>query len=130
MFERWAAAPENANVRFVHQFPGYVATNQVDGFLGTEHGVLWMPVRWLLRVLEFCARPLAVPLRESGERTLFLAVSERFPAGGAYILGWDGEVGGVQSVLQPLRDGDVGKVVEGHFQVEVERVLGGGGTRS
>ena len=148
MFERMASTAKNARVRFVHQFPGYVATNQVAG-LGLVG--IWSPVRWMLRVLEFCARPLAVPIKESGERTLFSAVSPRYRAragdgdgeddgavvavagsdgvkgSGAYILHWNGEVGGVQSVLQPLRENGTGKVIEEHFHAEVERILHGGG---
>lgn len=109
-------AKEHLEVAFVHMYPGFVKTSQLNagGFL----------LRSLLKIVGFLATPLALDLGESGERSLFNATASLFGPGGhggdmvedmaagsdgvrgsgAYILKWDGSVVGKQEVLGPMRE--------------------------
>jgi NAD(P)-dependent dehydrogenase (short-subunit alcohol dehydrogenase family) len=72
-------APE---VSFVHDYPGFVKTNLIR----PETGLLVNAVVWLLKPFQF--RHTYVPLRECGERHVYLATSARYPPK-------EGEVAGV-----------------------------------
>ncbi|KAK6532483.1 hypothetical protein TWF281_006672 [Arthrobotrys megalospora] len=65
-------AKENPEISFVHAFPGFVKT-EGQNFLGLMSLVIrtltWIGGRWLL-----------IPEEESGERNLFYATSEIYPA--------------------------------------------------
>ena len=130
-------AHENPEVAFVHMYPGFVKTNQInfaDGFF----------LKKALKVLAFLATPFAVDVEESGERTLFNGTAECFGPGrsrggwdkelaigsdetkgsGAYILKWDGSVVGKQGVLKPMREKGMGEKIWKHTLEMFERVEG------
>ena len=66
-FEQLAMA--NPGVEFIHTSPGVVRTNITRGF---------GPVVSLIsRAILFLASPLTVPVRESGERHLYMALGKR-----------------------------------------------------
>ena len=133
-------ARENPEVAFVHMYPGFVKTNQINppGFF----------LRMLLKVVAFLATPLAVGIGESGERSLFNATAEAFgPKGskgsgerdggmavgsdgtkgcGSYILKWDGSVAGKQEVLGPMRERGLGEKIWKHTLEVFQRVESSG----
>ena len=81
----------------------------------------------------FVAKPLAVPLQESGERHLYEATSDSYPplslsaseesavigskgvkGSGAYLLSWNGAPCGAVQIMEKYRSKDAGKQIWKH----------------
>jgi hypothetical protein len=118
-------AKVHTSIAFSHMSPGFVKTNQVNTMTGVG------PVlRSLLHVVSFLATPLTIDWTESGQRTLYNATAKEFgPKGsaessaigsdgtkgsGAYLLKWNGNVVGNQSVLKPMRERGAGEKIWKH----------------
>jgi hypothetical protein len=84
-----SVAKTTPEVSFVHEFPGAVNTS----LFSRMEGILGVVMRAYIYVL---GRWICVPVKESGERHLYLATSARFPPAS---LGSDGGSG------VPLGDG-------------------------
>jgi hypothetical protein len=73
-------AEENPDVTFVHQHPGLVWTGSGTRALPKER---WM-MHWVMGFLLTLINPiLGVPLKDSGERTLYLMTSAQYGGKGA-----------------------------------------------
>jgi hypothetical protein len=85
----------------------------------------------VLDMVSFLLTPLAVPLKESGERNLYAATSAAFApqlqggetigadgakGTGAYLLNWSGDIVGNQKILKPYREQGVAEKVWNHTQ--------------
>jgi len=77
-FEELAA--EHPNISFIHSYPGWVDTDIMNHLFATTPGALWglaqIPRFTVLPVLKKC---IFISTQESGDRTLFLATSSRYP---------------------------------------------------
>lgn len=121
---------------FIHAYPGAVKTG-----ITREFGPV---ARVAINAMMALAKPLMVPLSESGERHLYAATSPRFPprglsgaagaasgadgtaGSGAYLLHWDGSTVGNQKVLQEFRKNETGKLVWTHTTGVFESICGKG----
>ncbi|KAL4862891.1 hypothetical protein BDV12DRAFT_178210 [Aspergillus spectabilis] len=105
-------ARENTSVSFIHSYPGIVKTGVMR-----DMGVIG---RTLMNALFVIAKPLTVPLEESGERHLFAAAGvPKNAAGGEgagkpYLVSWNGEPRGNESVLSEYREKKTGETVWEH----------------
>jgi NAD(P)-dependent dehydrogenase (short-subunit alcohol dehydrogenase family) len=99
--EELAAQPPNANVVFVHLFPGLVRDTNL---FATEHfgPVLKFVIAWIVMPL---IRPFCYTSAEVGERVVFAATSGRFRKLA------DGGVGGAGSLVSVGSNGQVGSGV-------------------
>ncbi|KAL8661439.1 MAG: hypothetical protein Q9168_008387 [Polycauliona sp. 1 TL-2023] len=66
-------AKENPTVAFVHNFPGYVATNIV------QNGFSWPIANFFKYIIQPLISFFAIPLPDCGDRQLFHATSNRYP---------------------------------------------------
>ncbi|PGH13901.1 hypothetical protein AJ80_06170 [Polytolypa hystricis UAMH7299] len=129
---------------FIHAYPGIVKTK-----LDREFG--WL-MRGMWKGASVLATPWVVPVKESGERFVFMATSKRFPpktenamrdkgeaeegvergsdgvrGSGGYTLGWDGGFALKEKVMSKYRTEGVGKVVWEHTLDVFNKICGTGG---
>ena len=123
--ESLAAVPENANVSFIHLFPGLVTDTQ--NLQQVEH---W---GWVMRMLlAWVVLPLLSPFgrrsEEAGERVLFAGTSGRFARGeevksvgsdgkegsGVYLVQADGSLVVAAKVMEGMRRDGVGGMLWEH----------------
>ncbi|KAL4979750.1 hypothetical protein BDW66DRAFT_95666 [Aspergillus desertorum] len=112
-------AKANPAVSFIHSFPGVVKTG-----VGRDMGVIG---RTAVNALYLLAKPLSVPLDESGERHLFAASGLPKTAanpGKPYLVNWNGEPRGNEKVLSEYREKKTGETVWKHTLDLYQRVLG------
>jgi hypothetical protein len=140
-----AVAKSAPEVSFVHDFPGTVNTP----LFGRMKGILGVIIR---AYIYFLGRWICVPLKESGERHLYLATSSRFPpvsaggdggsgvplgdgvdiargttgevGSGVYSVGWDGESASpaVQKLFAGFRDKGMVEEIWQHTENEFKRI--------
>ena len=130
------------NVSFVHDYPGTVNTALITRMEGVR-GVI------IRAYVFFLGWWVCVPIKESGERHLYLATSARFPAAsgsasgvplgegvevargmtgevgnGVYSVGWDCESASpaVQKLLAGLREKGTVEAVWRHTESEFRRI--------
>ncbi|KAJ5136498.1 hypothetical protein N7448_005052 [Penicillium atrosanguineum] len=132
-------APE---VSFVHDYPGTVKTG-----IGRDANTLLVRiVSWIVPVIGMF---LYIPIKESGERHLFFATSDKYPprtgdlagvpsggvsvadgidgksGSGVYSIHWDGEsVAKVVELLRGMREKGMAQQVWDHTQGEFKRIFG------
>ncbi|KAL5342497.1 hypothetical protein BJX70DRAFT_355950 [Aspergillus crustosus] len=111
-------AKANPAISFIHSYPGIVKTGVTRdmGFLG----------RTLMNALFVVAKPLTVPLEESGERHLFAATGlpKAAASGKPYLVGWDGEPKGNERVLSEYREKKTGETVWKHTLEVFQKIVG------
>lgn len=115
-------ATEYPSTTFIHVFPGIVKTNILSGFGGPKI------VQSLLLMLM---TPIAIPVKEVGERLLYNATSEEFAPSlkggkGAYLLGANSEWAGKEKVLKRYREQGIAEKVWEHTQEVFEKVAAKG----
>jgi hypothetical protein len=117
-------------VSFSHSYPGTVKTGIAKELSG--------PVRLAVKVMYAVMSPWILNMQESGERHFFQMTSQCYPSavggvgipppegmtvfssmngnpgGGAYLLDWDGETTGEESVLGKYREINMGQKVWDH----------------
>jgi hypothetical protein len=137
--EHLAQVPENENLNFIHLYPGLVGTNIYTNSFPAPIAALYnygmWPFMW----------PFSVNLRESGERNLYLATSERYArrtgnstrgvstdrvdaaigsegrsGSGVYLANWKGETSVGGKILQTLRSQDVAREVWQHTEALID----------
>ena len=145
----------NPSISFIHLYPGWVKTNLYlsENFLMPNlMSYVVFPTLTMYRMLPFVT-PIAVGVGESGERTVFVGTSTRFPparpvnsnaagtkllpgmsvalgtngypGSGGYALRWDGEPSGNQKLLRSYRDTGTSKRIWEHTLEVFEKVAAG-----
>ncbi|KAL2067968.1 hypothetical protein VTL71DRAFT_16066 [Oculimacula yallundae] len=73
-------AKTNPEITFIHKYPGFVNSGVIDRLLASASGLYALPAT----VARWCVVPVvnlfSTTIDEAGERVLFLATSERYPA--------------------------------------------------
>jgi NAD(P)-dependent dehydrogenase (short-subunit alcohol dehydrogenase family) len=78
MFEEFAK--QHPTISFIHHYPGEVGTHFLDNTLASASGLLWLPAQIpRYTILPVYTHLMCITPDESGERTLFLATTTRFP---------------------------------------------------
>jgi hypothetical protein len=145
----------NPSISFIHLYPGWVKTNlylSETSMMPKLMSYVVFPTLSMYKMLPFVT-PIAIGVGESGERTVFIGTSARFPparpvnpnaagtkllpgmsvalgtngypGSGGYALGWDGEPNGNQKLLQSYRDTGAIKRIWEHTLGVFEKVAAG-----
>jgi hypothetical protein len=72
-------AKSNPNIAFIHKFPGFVGTTNIDRMLGSTKGLLAIPATIAIWLLLPVLKLFSTSPDVAGERGLFIATSSRYP---------------------------------------------------